>query len=1041
MILASGILSLTIALGLQGILLLMILNYLHLHNFMSYGDSVLDLSGVGVACLTGYNGAGKSALLDAFTWALWEEARSASDDLIRLGQKEMWVDVIFSHEARLYRVRRSRLKLDNRHGKRMQSRGSLDFMVADATASGITGYDGLSWTTLTAGSMKETGKQIQELLRMDFDTFINSAYLKQGRAEEFATRPPSERKQVLCEILGLSYFDRLQEEAREELKRTRSKIDFIEIALKTQAETTEKLEQIEAEYLLAKQNHEKSLADLAASEHSAEECRLRLAEGKIKQLKFEANVNRLDAIEAGLARSIAKSDSLSRQHSLLLSTLADGDMVGTQLTRFELVRTLMEEADGRALKSQELTEQRLNLVSLLGRERSRLELACEQVQRIAGELSKEKLRLDREVEDEEKIRSNFAEYKQLLISEAELAGKQEAYALISERITMLNNSLSESRIYLEAEILQKDRAFAEYTDLSASAAGLALEGEELTARRAELDGLESEFDLIEKQGLALKADIEAIKSKVLDGQSRKLQNLERVHELELHSHCSLCPLCAAPIVDRAAVIARYQAQNLDIDRDVGALEALICEKERSLTTLRKRFVYTRKALEKRPELDKQIGRFNEREAALARASAGFATLGTEREALAARLAQNNFAQVERESLISLNAELTKIGFDPAVYSSLQSQIRLKRYVESRHQQLLRDLEERARVNAKLPEALREKESLAQELEGENYGHELRAGLAAINNAIEDLGYDRAAHNNLKDELKNLFGASGKMRDLRQALAERPRIEAELEVVSEETRAFLLERSNLEREQNSLQKDLADFNFVQENIKHLTPGLVVLREANQAAFAQVVVLAERRDQLEHEQKIYRERLDEHALLQNDLDELTNLAEAFGKKGIQAVIIENAIPEIEAEANRILARLTEGKMHVALITQAKTRAGGLSETLELVMGDEVGTRSYELYSGGEAFKVNFALRIALARLLARRAGARLETLIIDEGFGSQDDRSRDKLVKAIGVIQPDFSRVLVITHISDVKDMFPVQIQVAKKNGISSFKLVS
>ena len=170
-------------------------------------------------------------------------------------------------------------------------------------------------------------------------------------------------------------------------------------------------------------------------------------------------------------------------------------------------------------------------------------------------------------------------------------------------------------------------------------------------------------------------------------------------------------------------------------------------------------------------------------------------------------------------------------------------------------------------------------------------------------------------------------------------------------------------------------------------------------------------------------------------------LIYLAEAFGKKGIQAVIIENAIPEIEAESNRILSRLTDNKMHVALITQAKNKSGGMSETLDLVMGDEVGTRNYELYSGGEAFKVNFALRIALSRLLARRAGAKLETLIIDEGFGSQDDASRSRLVKAIRLIQSDFSRVLVITHISDVKEMFPVQIQVSKKNGISSFQLVS
>ncbi len=166
----------------------------------------------------------------------------------------------------------------------------------------------------------------------------------------------------------------------------------------------------------------------------------------------------------------------------------------------------------------------------------------------------------------------------------------------------------------------------------------------------------------------------------------------------------------------------------------------------------------------------------------------------------------------------------------------------------------------------------------------------------------------------------------------------------------------------------------------------------------------------------------------------------LSEAFGKKGIQALIIETAIPEIEAEANRVLARLSDNKMHVGLITQAKTKSGNNLETLEILIGDEVGTRNYELYSGGEAFKVNFALRIALSRLLARRAGARLETLIIDEGFGSQDENSREKLVKSIKAIQSDFAKILVITHIPDVREMFPVQIQVTKESGISSLQII-
>ena len=71
----------------------MILQSISLHNFMSYADAYLDLSSINVACLSGANGAGKSALLDAVTWAIWEKGRASSDELIRLGQKEMWIDL------------------------------------------------------------------------------------------------------------------------------------------------------------------------------------------------------------------------------------------------------------------------------------------------------------------------------------------------------------------------------------------------------------------------------------------------------------------------------------------------------------------------------------------------------------------------------------------------------------------------------------------------------------------------------------------------------------------------------------------------------------------------------------------------------------------------------------------------------------------------------------------------------------------------------------------------------------------------------------
>ena len=166
----------------------------------------------------------------------------------------------------------------------------------------------------------------------------------------------------------------------------------------------------------------------------------------------------------------------------------------------------------------------------------------------------------------------------------------------------------------------------------------------------------------------------------------------------------------------------------------------------------------------------------------------------------------------------------------------------------------------------------------------------------------------------------------------------------------------------------------------------------------------------------------------------------LSVAFGKGGIQALLIEQAIPELEDQANDILGRVTDHRMSLKLETQRERRGGGEPrETLDIKISDELGTRAYETYSGGEAFRINFALRIALSKLLAHRSGAPLPTLFIDEGFGTQDVAGLEKLVEVINVIQDDFQKIIVITHIEELKEAFPVRIEVTKTSQGSTFTM--
>jgi exonuclease SbcC len=122
-----------------------------------------------------------------------------------------------------------------------------------------------------------------------------------------------------------------------------------------------------------------------------------------------------------------------------------------------------------------------------------------------------------------------------------------------------------------------------------------------------------------------------------------------------------------------------------------------------------------------------------------------------------------------------------------------------------------------------------------------------------------------------------------------------------------------------------------------------------------------------------------------------------------------------------------------MSIRFVTQAEykdKKRDDLRETLEIQISDGVGIRAYEMYSGGEAFRVNFAIRLALSEILAQRKGARLQTLVIDEGFGSQDTMGRQRLVEAINLVKDDFAKILVITHLDELKDAFPTRIEVEK-----------
>jgi exonuclease SbcC len=317
------------------------------------------------------------------------------------------------------------------------------------------------------------------------------------------------------------------------------------------------------------------------------------------------------------------------------------------------------------------------------------------------------------------------------------------------------------------------------------------------------------------------------------------------------------------------------------------------------------------------------------------------------------------------------------------------------------------------------------------LEEDDFAPDARAELEDIDADLKAIGYDAAAHDAVRRAEREGRGADDAHRELEKARAAVEPLEREIASLDEQRTELEEEIETLGEEHAAAQAALAEAEESLPDLRQAQRDLLDLQEEeNQlrmevgAARQKVLVLddlKERRQALEAERQELAERV----------GRLEQLEEAFGKNGVPALLIEQALPQIEARANDILDRLSGGDMSVRFRTQRELKSrDALKETLDIQISDSAGVRDYEMYSGGEAFRVNFAIRLALSEMLAQRAGARLQTLVIDEGFGSQDEIGRQRLIEAINLVKPDFAKILVITHIDSLKDAFPARIEVEK-----------
>jgi len=377
---------------------------------------------------------------------------------------------------------------------------------------------------------------------------------------------------------------------------------------------------------------------------------------------------------------------------------------------------------------------------------------------------------------------------------------------------------------------------------------------------------------------------------------------------------------------------------------------------------------------------------------------------------------------ERKKYSLLNAEIRQL-------ETQEQELNSRRLELTRTEQQLHSVSERLESWGAKENRLNVLETT---LRDQDFCPEEREKLQSVRKQLTELGYDRKEHERLNALRSSLINAEQEHQNL---IISRSKIEPlEREIAEKQSQL-----SETEKRLQTIREEHAKAETDYQNLKSILPDMKVI-EADRIRLYQLrdrankeLGQAEQRvNHLDNARAAIRERGTEYQERLLEIRRYKDLEKAFGKDGIPALLIEQAVPEIEEQANEILQQLSNGSMSLQLNTQGtyKSKREEVKETLEILISDPYGVREYEMFSGGEAFRINFSIRLALSRILAQRAGSRLQTLVIDEGFGSQDEEGRARLAEAITAVQNDFEKILVITHLPELKEVFPSRIEVEK-----------
>ncbi len=899
----------------------MIPRILQLKNFLSYGPEpqTVNFGNYNLICLSGKNGHGKSALLDAITWAIWGQARKGSGNakadsgLLHLGQKHMFVILEFEINGQQYRIRREFVQTNSKPFT------SLDF--------GIMQTDG-KIAALTDKTIKATQDVIEKTIGITFESFINSAFLRQGQSNEFSKKSPKERKEILADILQLQQF---------------------ELQKKIAVQQTRKLQTEHALCCTIEKRIEAELTQLQNLAHD-----------------YQQNLTNAAAAQKQKQHLLVQKQQYEQEKNILMQK--NNELTFLQKKQHELQKEL------------EQTNKQLHDANIAQQQQEQM-LTTQQPK----ELEEQQKKLQHTIQDmQTKLQTTLQLREQYLTTREKLAQYTLQYE--QERTVRLH-AIQQQHTCLQQELFQIEQK---------------IHHEKTTMQRIdqELKTLHQTFEqlkkIVQKNSVTLHSyhqqekEYETTNKQLHHWRAQQgmiqqqLQKLEQ-QTLLIQNPLQPCPLCLHPL---APTYQQHAHNNT-------AKEIAHCKQ--IFATLEQHIQETQPILQQQQELLLQTKQQHE-------------------------LVLNSIMQqsdIEKKITI-LEKQKSDCTVNNNAYQADEKMVQ---------GHLATSLK-------KLEELEQEKLHIAQKPEYKI----LYETLTTIEKTGKELGYNQETHKQAQEQLeqitKTLHNNTSLAELTQKIVAQKAQITA-----LQTTKIQHLEQLHVIEQHIKQHQDLPQETAKLQHIFNELEKEIATCEQLYTQFAIEKGVLEQKQKKLYDLQTEQIKLTKDAqVLYQEIIDYTEIAKALGKDGIQALLIEQAIPEIEQETNEILGRLTNNQTHIFIESLRDLKKGGSKETLDIKISDAFGLRDYELFSGGEAFRIDFALRIGISKLLARRAGTTLQTIFIDEGFGSQDEEGLQLIMDNLYKIQNDFAKIIIVSHLAEMKDQFPVQFIVEKKRLGSTISVV-